>query len=517
MITFPAKKTAKRTKSKFYITTPLYYVNDVPHIGHAYTTIAADVLARFKRLQGFDVWFLTGTDEHGQKIENAAIAAHKEPKAFADQIVWNFINLWGALKISNNDFIRTTEERHQRVAQEIFEKLKSKGDIYKGTYEGWYCVPDESYWTEMQVVREGDKVLCPECHRPVERLKEESYFFRLSKYQKKLLNYIKRNPDFVQPNFRRNEVISFINQGLRDISFTRMTTKWGIPVPGDPDKVLYVWADALTNYISALGWPNDKEFKKFWPADIHLVGKEILRFHAIIWPAMLMAAGIKPPKQVFAHGWWTVDGKKMSKSLGNVVDPLDVIQKYSVDSFRYFLLREIPFGADGDYSDKAMAARHNSELADDLGNLVNRTVVLVEKKLGNVVRVIAKPDADIAPLLKTTPKKVTQALERMQFHTALAEIWNLVAAANRYINDNKPWAENDSAVLAAELYNLLETVRIIAVLIYPFMPETAEKIFRQLGIDYKAVQWKDAVRWGVIKPNTVIRKAEILFNKVEAK
>jgi len=527
VISFPTKKCViKKTKriqkptratKKFYVTTPLYYVNDVPHLGHAYTTIAADVLARFKRLQGFDVWFLTGTDEHGQKIEKAAIAAHKDPKAFADEIVWNFINMWRALNISHNDFIRTTEERHKKVVLQIFEKLKKKGDIYKGTYEGWYCVPDESYWTDMQVVREGDNVLCPDCRRPVERLKEKSYFFRWSKYQKQIENHIKRNPDFVQPVFRRNEITNFIKQGLHDISVSRTATKWGIPIPGDPDLVMYVWTDALVNYVSALGWPDDKKFKKFWPADVHLMAKEILRFHAALWPAMLMSAGIKLPRQVFAHGWWTVEGKKMSKSVGNVVDPLEVIHKYSVDSFRYFLLREMPFGADGDYSDKAMAARHNAELADDLGNLVNRTVVLAEKKLGNVISAVAKPDEDLDALIKSTYKKATGALEQLQFSVALTDIWVLIAAANKYINDSKPWAEKDNATVADVLYNMLETLRIITVLIYPFMPGTAEKIFKQLGVDYRAVRWADASRWGVLKPGTIIRKADILFIKVEAK
>ncbi len=514
VIVFPAKKSAKK---KFYVTTPLYYVNDVPHIGHAYTTVVADVIARFWRLQGADVWFLTGTDEHGQKMEKAAAAAGKEPIAFADEMVKNFTRLWKALDISYNDFIRTTEPRHEKVVLEIFDKLKKNGDIYKGHYEGWYCVPDESFWTDMQVIREGEKVLCPECRRPVEKLKEDSYFFKLSKYQKKILDHIKRDKHFIQPDLRRNEIVNFIKQDLRDLSISRTSTKWGIPIPGDPKHVMYVWTDALVNYVSALGWPDGERFKKFWPADIHLIGKEILRFHVVIWPAILMSAGIELPKQIFAHGWWTVDGKKMSKSVGNVVNPLDVVKKYSVDSFRYFLLREMPFGSDGDYSEKAMAARHNSELADDLGNLVNRTVVLIEKKLGGTVKAVAKPDADLAPILKSTPIKVAEALEKLQFNVALTEIWQLTAAANKYINDNKPWAIEDSAVLAATLYNLLETVRIIAVLINPFMPSTSEKILRQLGIDGHNVHWSDAIKWGVLKPGADIRKDEILFTKVEAK
>jgi methionyl-tRNA synthetase len=514
VVPFPVKKSVKK---KFYVTTPLYYPTDLPHIGSAYTTIAADVLARFWRLQGADVWFLTGTDEHGQKMEKAAAAAGKEPEAFSDEMVRSFVELWRTLEITNNDFIRTTEPRHEKVVLQIFEKLKKKGDIYKGKYEGWYCVPDESFWTDMQVVREGDRILCPDCRRPVERLKEESYFFKLSKYQKKILDHIKRNPDFIQPDIRRNEIVNFINQGLHDLSISRTATQWGIPIPGDPKHVMYVWTDALVNYVSALGWPSGEKFKKFWPADVHLMGKEITRFHVVIWPAILMSAGIKLPKQVFAHGWWTVEGQKMSKSRGNVVDPRDVVKKYSADSFRYFLLREMPFGADGDYSEKAISARHNAELADDLGNLVNRTIVLVEKKLGGVVRVVAKQDADLAPLIKETPTEVAHALEKMQFNVALTKTWELIAAANKYINDNKPWAIEDSAALASVLYNLLETVRIIAILIRPFMPSTSDKIFKQLGMDGHAVRWSDAARWGVIKPNTVVRKGEILFTKVEAK
>lgn len=486
-----------KKKGKFYVTTPIYYVNDVAHIGHAYTTIAADILARWHRLKGEEVLFLTGTDEHGEKVEAAAVKIGKTPQEFVDSVVVRFEEVWKKLNISYDDFIRTTEKRHEKVVAELVKKINENGDIYKGEYEGWFCIPCESFWTDFQL-KNGK---CPECGRDVQKLKEESYFFRLGKYQEKLLKFYEDNPEFLSPQFRAQEIISRVKGGLKDLSITRSALKWGIPFPLDKKHVVYVWFEALTNYISALGWPG-KKFKKFWPADVHLVGKEINWFHSVIWPAMLFSAGIEPPKKVYAHGWWTVEGKKMSKSIGNVIDPVDVAEKYSSDILRYFLIREIPFGEDGDYSEKALIARINGELVADLGNLIYRVLSLVEKFDGKFV---GKDELSS----KLNLKKIDVHMERLELTAALGEIWNFTHVANKYINDKAPWKLKGKE-LGNVLYNLLETCRIISILIYPFMPETAEKINVQLGT--KLGSLKDCK---FRKFEGKIKKGSYLFNKIE--
>lgn len=485
-------------KGKFYITTPIYYVNDVPHIGHLYTTVIADILARWHRLKGEDVFFLTGTDEHGEKIEKAAENSGKSPQEFADQVVQRFKEAWKTFNISIDDFIRTTEKRHEKAVIELIKKINSGGDIYKGFYEGWYCIPDESFWTDLQL-KNGK---CPECGREVQRLKEESYFFRLSKYQKKLLKFYEKNPEFLSPVSRAPEIINRVKEGLKDLSITRSKLRWGVPFPLDENHVVYVWFDALTNYLSALDWPNGEKFKKFWPADVHLVGKEINWFHSVIWPAMLISAGIEPPKKVFSHGWWTIEGKKMSKSLGNVVNPVELAKKYPVDVIRYFLVREIAFGEDGDFSEKALIARINGELAADLGNLVYRVLSLVEKFDGKI------EGADELGK-KLNLKKIDGHMEKLEMHSALMEIWSFIRATNKYVNENEPW-KLQGKELGNVLYNLLEAVRIISVLVSPFMPETSERINSQLGIDKQNL--KDCK---FKKYKGKIKKGEYLFKKIE--
>lgn len=480
---------------KFYITTPIYYVNDVPHIGHAYTTIVADVLARWHRLNGESVFFLTGTDDHGKKVAAAAKEAGKTPQAFADSVVKRYHEAWKILEISNDDFIRTTEERHKKVVAEIIHLLQKSGDIYKGEYEGLYCVPDESFWTEMQLV----KGKCPECGRDVEKVKEESYFFRLSKYQKPLLEFYKKNPNFISPKNRKQEIINRVEAGLKDLSITRETVKWGIPYPGDKKHVVYVWVDALTNYLSAIDYPGDK-FKKFWPADLHTMGKEILWFHSVIWPAILMSCKLPLPKKVFAHGWLTIEGEKMSKSKGNVVDPIKLSKKYSVDAVRYFLVREIPLGDDGDFSEKALVQRINGELVSDLGNLASRVLTLAER---------CKKFEGKDELSKNLDfKKIEQYVENVELHHAINEIFSFVRAVNKYINEKEPW-KLQGKELEQVVYNLLESLRVIGILISPFMPSTAEKLNKQLGV--KAGTLKE-LKFGKFmgKP----RKGEHLFGKV---
>jgi methionyl-tRNA synthetase len=466
---------------KYYITTPIYYVNDVPHIGHAYTTIAADAMARYQRLLGKDVLFLTGTDEHGQKVQRAAEAQGLSPLELADRVVPRFKNLWKVLNISNDDFIRTTEERHKKVVQTIFQRMYEAGDIYLGEYEDWYCTPDETFFTEQQLI-DGR---CPDCGREVERVQEKSYFFRMSRYGKPLLDHIRENPDFIMPRSRRNEIISFVEGGLRDLSVSRTSFQWGIHVPFDPDHVIYVWIDALTNYITAAGvYSDDQKFTRYWPANLHLIGKDILRFHTVYWPTMLMSAGIPVPKSVFAHGWWTIEGQKMSKSVGNVQDPYALAEEYGVDALRYFVLREVPFGLDGDFSRKALHHRINSDLANDLGNLVSRVLTMAGKFCGGS-RPPVENYGELEEAEKTAWAELGRSMDEVAFHQALSAVWSYIGTVNKYIDQQKPWELFKDAGKTGRINHvmgqLLESLRAIAMMIFPFMPESGKKIWEGLG------------------------------------
>ncbi len=473
-------------KQPFFISTPIYYPSDRLHIGHAYCTTIADAVARFQRLAGRDVFFLTGSDEHGQKIQRKAAENGLSPIQYVDKIVASFQMLWEKLGISNDDFIRTTEARHHEVVQAIFQKIFDQGDIYKAAYEGWYCTPCETFWLERQLT-DGN---CPDCGRPVERVQEESYFFRMSKYQDRLLKHIEDHPEFIQPVSRRNEMVNFIKQGLEDLCVSRTTFDWGIPVPFDRKHVVYVWFDALTNYITAAGYGHDPaKFARYWPADIHLVGKEIVRFHSIIWPIILMALGVALPKQVYGHGWLVVEGDKMSKSKGNVVDPVLLIEEFGADAIRYFLLREINLGQDGNFSREALIKRINSDLANDLGNLLHRTLNMMQRYNGGVLGATEAPaaiDAGLLEMARNITPRYREMMGKMEINGAIKEIWQLIGRANKYIDETEPWIlakdQAKAARLNTVLYNLLEVLAIVSVLVEPFMPTTAGRIRAQLGL-----------------------------------
>ncbi len=477
-------------RNSFYITTPIYYVNDKPHIGHAYTSLACDVMARFKRLDGFDVYFLTGTDEHGQKVEKAAQAQNIAPQDFTDAVSQRFLDLTQEMLFSNDDFIRTTDERHYKAAQNLWKKLLDKGDIYLDHYEGWYAVRDEAFYMEADTEVKDGKRYAKESGAEVEWVKEESYFFKLSAYQDKLLALYENNPDFIRPKSRYNEVVSFVKSGLRDLSVSRTGLKWGIPVPDNEKHVMYVWLDALTNYLTAMGYPDmeDEKFKKFWPADVHMVGKDIIRFHAVYWPAFLMSAELDLPKRIFAHGWWTNDGEKISKSLGNVIDPLALKEQYGLDALRYFLLREVPFGNDGDFSHSSMISRMNGELANELGNLAQRVFSMIHKNCDGKLPFYGEfshEDKELLSLIDMTLTEARKAIEKQSFHEMLEVIWKLIRAANQYVDFQAPWGlkKTDTERMNTVLFILAETIRNIAILLLPVMPSSVSKLLDHLSID----------------------------------
>jgi methionyl-tRNA synthetase len=504
----------------FYISTPIYYPSAKAHIGHALTTVLSDALVRYKKMRGYETFFLTGMDEHGQKVARAAKEAGKTPQAHVDEMAEMWSGLWKALLIENDDFIRTTQKRHATAVQKIFQRIWDKGDIYLSEYEGWYCTPCETFFTERQLT---EARLCPDCGRPVELVKEEAYFFKMSHYQERLLEHIEQHPDFIQPASRRHEMVNFIQNGLEDLSVSRTTFDWGIPTPINPKHVIYVWFDALSNYITALGWGSDQDerYRKFWPCDVHLVGKDIVRFHTIIWPAMLLAADLPLPKQVFGHGWVMLDSGKMSKSKGNVVDPLILIEKYGPEAIRYFLLREIPSGADGYYAEVSLAQRINTDLANDFGNLVSRSVAMVQRFFDGIVpapAALSALDLEIQALAATVVEEAGSFMDKLDFANGLASVFRLIGRANKYIDETMPWQlakdPSQKARLGTVLYHLLETVRIAALLLSPAMPLAPGKVWAQIGADPAQNQTWDDLKWGGTLPGAQVRKGENLFPRI---